>query len=468
MDTGARLDHPELASSLWQNPGEVPDNGIDDDLNGYVDDVHGVNVFSGGAPFDDHVNTHGTHVSGIIAARCNNAEGICGAASNVRVIPIKFLNAFGFGTTASALAAFEYMLSLKRDYGHDIVVSNNSWGGLPYSEALAALIIEAEQLGIHVVAAAGNSQRNIDIIPSYPASYRLGNVTAVAASRPSGALALFSNFGPMSVHLAAPGDGILSLYGGSSYLAQSGTSMAAPQVSAVLALMHSSNPSLSVQQAREILFSNGSEVSELSGLLQHPIVVNADAAMQVALMATPYATLTPTITPTPTSSPTPRATPIPEPTPMFTPSPTPTSLPLPTVGGNTAIEITASLAGLVRARGGFVKRLPGRGRAGGMVELSLHSSPPGVAEIEIHFGGARCVSSQLALSAESREWRVRMPRFLGGMRALRIRGGPSGTSQASKVLARARVSPDNLVASNRGIARSARRLCRPISRAFVQ
>lgn len=467
MDTGARLDHPELASSLWVNPGEVPGNDIDDDLNGYVDDVHGVNVLSGGSPFDDHVNTHGTHVSGIIAARCNNSEGICGVASGVKLIPIKFLNTVGFGTTASALAAFEYMLSLKRDYGHRIVVSNNSWGGLPYSAALAELIIEAEQLGIHVVAAAGNSQRNIDVIPSYPASYLLGNVTAVAASRPSGALALFSNFGPASVHLSAPGEGILSLQGSSSYIAQSGTSMAAPHVSAVLALMHSVNPSLSVQQAREILFSNGSEVSELGGLLQNPIVVNAEAAVQVALSATPFATTTPTMTPTPTSSPTTSATPVINPTPVVTPVPTPTPLVSPTVGGAVTANLTASLTGLAKTRRGSVKRVFGRGRSGGVVELGLKSNHPSAAEIEIHFGGARCLATWVALSPEAREWSLRMPRFQGGMRALRVRGRPLGSAEERRVLARARVAPSLSRTGEKVIIRSARELCRPIARAFA-
>ena len=205
IDTGVDYTHPDLASNIWTNLDEVPDDGVDNDGNGYVDDVYGWDFVSGdNDPFDD--NGHGTHVAGTLAAVGNNGAGVTGVSWHSQIMPLKFLDATGFGTTADAVAALDYATGMCQR-GVNIRMTNNSWGGGAYSQALANAIQASGQCNMLFVASAGNTSSDADQSPSYPAGYELDNVIAVAATDRNDNKAVFSDFGATSVDLAAAGDG---------------------------------------------------------------------------------------------------------------------------------------------------------------------------------------------------------------------------------------------------------------------
>ncbi|MRS13215.1 MAG: tandem-95 repeat protein [Actinobacteria bacterium] len=207
LDTGVDYEHPELAGNLWTNPDEIPGNLIDDDGNGYVDDVHGADmVNSDGDPMDD--NGHGTHVAGTIAAEGNNALGVAGVNWDVAIMPVKILGATGIGSTARAIAAYQYAAA------NGARVLNNSWGGYyAFSQAEYDAIAAIDAL---FVCAAGNERRDIDGAQKfYPAAYNLPNIVSVGASDNSDAPAKFSNFGAANVDVFAPGTAIKSTWPGS-------------------------------------------------------------------------------------------------------------------------------------------------------------------------------------------------------------------------------------------------------------
>lgn len=230
IDTGVDYSHPDLRQHMWRNPGEVEGNGIDDDKNGYVDDVYGVNTADGtGDPMDE--NGHGTHVAGIIL----NAAGELGPESGrVKIMALRFLNAQGMGGLVAAIKALEYLVDMKRR-GVDVRISNNSWGGAPYSDVLMSAVGMVKDAEIAFVAAAGNFGTNNDEKPEYPASLQLSNVVSVAAVDSDNNLASFSNYGEHSVQVAAPGVKITSTFLKNSYKTMSGTSMAAPAIAGELA-----------------------------------------------------------------------------------------------------------------------------------------------------------------------------------------------------------------------------------------
>jgi len=261
VDTGVDYNHADLNRNIWRNPGEPP-NGVDDDGNGFVDDVYGADFTNDDSdPLDD--SSHGTHVAGIIGAEGNNGIGGVGVDWQVRLIALKFLDKNGEGNTADAAEAIDYAVK-----GGARVI-NASWGGPAFSFALFKAIRNAGNQGVLVVAAAGNEGSNSDSQPEYPASYDLPNVISVAATDAGDGLVDFSNYGAGQVDLGAPGDEIYSTVpkfaNPSGYNYFSGTSMAAPFVSGAAALYLSRTPTAPVTQVRDALLQSVDPVPALAG-----------------------------------------------------------------------------------------------------------------------------------------------------------------------------------------------------------
>ena len=258
IDTGVDYKHEDLAANMWRNPGEIPGNGIDDDGNGYVDDVYGYDFCNGDAdPLDDH--DHGTHCAGTIGAVGDNGIGVAGVCWNVRIMALKFLDADGYGSTADAIGCIEYAVQ------QGARVLSNSWGGGEYEQALKDAIDAAGAAGVLFVAAAGNEYgNNNDTYPAYPASYESDNILSVMSVDEYGSMSYFSNFGATSVDLGAPGSDILSCKRGGGYQYMSGTSMATPHVSGACALLLSLNSGATYQQVKSALL--GTTDASLPGL----------------------------------------------------------------------------------------------------------------------------------------------------------------------------------------------------------
>jgi len=282
IDEGIQTAHPDLAPNMWTNPFD-PVDGLDNDGNGYADDVNGWNFYnSNNQVFDPAGDQHGTHVAGTIGARGGNGLGVAGVNWNVTMISGKFLGAQG-GTTADAIEAIEYFVDLKTRHNINLVALNNSWGGGVYSQALHDSILRAAKAGILFVAAAGNGDANgiglnNDSIPSYPSNYdtRVGTSTesaasydaviAVAAIDPYGARAAFSNYGAQKVDLGAPGVSILSTLPTGSYGYSDGTSMATPHVTGAVALYASTHPEATAPQVKSAILGAVKPTPSLSGI----------------------------------------------------------------------------------------------------------------------------------------------------------------------------------------------------------
>ncbi|MEY3033057.1 MAG: hypothetical protein RLZZ622_1532 [Planctomycetota bacterium] len=264
VDTGIDYTHPDLAANIWVNPGEIAGNGIDDDGNGFVDDVHGYDfVNDDGDPFDD--NGHGTHCAGTIGGVGNNGTGVAGVNWEVSLMGLKFLSASGSGSTSDAIQAINYATMMRTQFGQNIRVTSNSWGGGGSSSAMRQAIEAGAAADILFVAAAGNDGSDNDATPQYPASYTSGAVVSVAATDRNDALAGFSNYGATSVDLAAPGASIVSTVPGGGYASYSGTSMATPHVAGAAALAIAVDPTLSVADLKTALLGTVDGVSGLTG-----------------------------------------------------------------------------------------------------------------------------------------------------------------------------------------------------------
>jgi subtilisin family serine protease len=281
VDEGVQVAHPDLDANVWRNPFETLD-GVDNDGNGYVDDVNGWDfanndrtVYDGGNR--GNLDDHGTHVAGTIGVE-SNGTGVVGVNWNVKMISAKFLGRNG-GTTANAIKAIDYLTDLKTRHGLNIVASNNSWGGGGYSQALYDAISRANNAGILFVAAAGNSGTNNDATASYPANYNLPNVIAVAAIDRTGALASFSQYGATTVDLGAPGVGVWSTTASNTYSSYNGTSMATPHVTGAVALYKSVNTGATAAQIKNAILTSTVPTASLSGKTVTGGRLNAFAAL---------------------------------------------------------------------------------------------------------------------------------------------------------------------------------------------
>ncbi len=262
IDTGFDYTHPDLKNNIWSNSQEIPGNGIDDDKNGYIDDIHGINSITGtGDPMDD--NHHGTHVAGIIGAEGNNGIGVSGVMQKTKIIACKFLDQDGSGDTASVIACMNYFVALaKRSKDPvSVVATNNSWGGGESSQAFEDTVKEHQKLGILFMAAASNEGANNDVTDTFPANISLSNVISVAATDHKDALAYFSNYGKHSVHVAAPGNQIYSTVPGEKYDYLSGTSMATPFVTGLAGYIKASNPDYDWVSIKNLIIAGGQPVA---------------------------------------------------------------------------------------------------------------------------------------------------------------------------------------------------------------
>lgn len=276
IDTGIDYTHPDLKDQMWVNPNEIPDNGIDDDGNGIVDDIHGADFANNdGDPMDDQM--HGTHCAGTIAGNGNNSIGVAGVAwQGVRLMAMKFLSASGGGRTSDAIKCLNYAVAMGAK------LSSNSWGGGGSSSAMRVAIERAEQAGMLFIAAAGNEGSDNDEFPHYPSNYPTANIVSVASTTKTGSLSSFSCYGKTTVDVAAPGSSIYSTVPNNKYASLSGTSMATPHVSGLAALIWLHRPQLTMPQVKRILMESTTKVDALQNSSLTEGRINARRALILA------------------------------------------------------------------------------------------------------------------------------------------------------------------------------------------
>jgi subtilisin family serine protease len=275
LDSGVDYKHPDLENNIWKRPENIMAYR-DNDL-GEIDDLHGYNAIDNdGDPMDE--NGHGTHCAGIIGAEGGNNEGITGVNWTVQIMPLKFMDASGSGTTKDAIEAINYVIDRKKA-GVNVRVISASWGSTQKSRALEDVIKKAYEAGILFVAASGNASVDTDKNPHYPSSYNVGNVISVAALDRNDQLASFSNYGAKTVHIAAPGKEILSTWLDNGFRESSGTSMATPVVAGVAALVLSKNPNMSVDELRKHLLDSVDKLPSVRGKVVTGGRINAAKAV---------------------------------------------------------------------------------------------------------------------------------------------------------------------------------------------
>jgi serine protease len=271
IDTGVDYNHPDLKDNLWTNPGEIPGNGIDDDGNGVVDDVHGYNAFEQtGDPMDGH--SHGSHCAGTIAGVGNNGQGVVGVNQRANLMAVKIFNNSGSTNAAAIVRGINYATKMGAR------ITSNSWGGGAASQAIYDAFNTSPAL--HIMAA-GNDGTDNDKSPHYPSSYDLANNVAVAASDRNDQRASFSCYGEKSVDIAAPGKDIFSTIPGGKYGTKSGTSMATPHVTGVAGLVVSMNPELSNDEIKARLYDGADKLPNWQGVVAGGRRLNAYGALTV-------------------------------------------------------------------------------------------------------------------------------------------------------------------------------------------
>jgi autotransporter-associated beta strand protein len=288
IDGGVDISHPDLADNIWTNPGEIPGNRIDDDGNGFVDDVHGWDFANrDGTVYDLGDNEHGTHVAGIIAARGDNGRGTVGVSWRARIMPLKFISPTT-SFTSDAIAALNYA-TMMRQRGVNLRVTNNSWGSTVANGSLKAAIDRGGSAGILFVASAGNTGSDDDsaIAPNYPSGYDSACIISVAASDNRDQLWASSNYGRTRVDLAAPGFGIVSTLPADAYGPRTGTSMAAAYVTGVAALAVSVNRDLTVEDLKEALLAGVDPVTGLADRVATGGRLNAERTVRLAASQSP-------------------------------------------------------------------------------------------------------------------------------------------------------------------------------------
>lgn len=273
-DTGITAGHSDLVNQVWSNPREIADNGVDDDGNGFVDDTGGWDFFGNdNNPWDENKPGHGTHVSGIAGAEGNNRNGIAGMAWRVKIMPVRFLGVKGDGTDEGGIKSILYAVN------NGARIINASWGGGGDSQTLRNALNYMYSKGALLMAAAGNDQLNTDRLPHFPSSVNMPGVISVASSEIDGEFSSFSNYGAITVHLAAPGTAILSTIYDGTYKELSGTSMATPMVSGVGALILSVAPQLSALDLRNAILNAVTPRPKYSGKLATEGDLNAYQAV---------------------------------------------------------------------------------------------------------------------------------------------------------------------------------------------
>lgn len=273
IDTGINYNHEALAGNIWTNPGEIPGDGIDNDNNGVIDDVHGFNAAAdSGDPLDD--NDHGTHCAGSIAANGANPKGLYGVATKGNMMGVKFLTGSGGGTLADAIESVLYATKMGAR------VTSNSWGGGGFNQALYDAFKSSPAM--HIIAA-GNESNNNDSRPAYPATFDLPNVISVAATDHNDGIARFSNYGATTVDMGAPGVDILSATSGGNneYKSFSGTSMATPHVTGAANLILTEFPEMSNEELKARLMNTGDSVASLDGKTVSGKRLNANNALEI-------------------------------------------------------------------------------------------------------------------------------------------------------------------------------------------
>jgi subtilisin family serine protease len=271
VDTGVDFAHPDLAANIWSAPtaftvvvGGTPFN--------CPAGTHGFNAITNTCGGGDD-NDHGTHTSGTMGAVGNNGVGVVGVNWNVSIMACKFLNNNGSGSTADAVQCLEWVRKTRDFFGGaggtaDVLATNNSWGGGANEQILLTEIQNQNNAGILFVAAAGNSSSDNDVVPSFPANYNVPNVISVGATHNKDRFAGFSNWGRTTVHLAAPGEDILSTVRNNNYAFFSGTSMATPHVTGALGLVKSACRTLNITQLKAAILNN----LDPAGLLTRPTI----------------------------------------------------------------------------------------------------------------------------------------------------------------------------------------------------